>query len=160
MSYQKCLWIVQYLRESKSVTFYRQKHVLPKMCKDSPVLEGISICHFFSAKTCPVKNVHEQSSIWGNLNPSLMVGKNTSCQKCAQSASIWGNLNPSLLVGKNMSRQKYGRIVQYLIQSQSVTFGRQKHASPKMWMDSPVLEAISIRHFLSAKTRPAKNVDG
>ena len=38
---QKCARTVQYLRESQFVNFGRQKHVLSKMCMDSPVIEGI-----------------------------------------------------------------------------------------------------------------------
>ena len=83
------------------------------MWTDSPVFEEISIRQFWSGKTRPGKNVDGQSSVWGNLNPSILVGKNTSQQKC-------------------------GRTVQYLRKSQSVNFGQQKHVPAKMWIESPV----------------------
>ena len=142
MSRQKCPGTVQYLRKSQSFNFGRQKHVPAKMWMDSPVFEEISIRQFWSAKTRPGKNVDGQSSIWGNLNLSILVGKNTS----------W---------------QKFGRTVQYLRKSKSVNFGRQKHVPVKTWSkrvktwrEGPVKKEISIRQFWSAKTRPGKNVGG
>ncbi len=46
--------------------------------------ESEYICHFWLAKTFPIKNELRQSIICVNLNQSYLVGKNMFCKKCAR----------------------------------------------------------------------------